>query len=47
MYDKAVDKLNEGIKLLSEIKANATSLIKKKLGINLTREEEVKENEVR
>jgi hypothetical protein len=30
MYDKAVDKLNEGIKLLSEIKANAASLIKEK-----------------
>ena len=30
MYDKAIEKLNEGIKLLSEINANATSLIKKK-----------------
>ncbi len=29
-YDKALEKLNEGIKLLSEVKANATSLIKKK-----------------
>ena len=34
MYDKAIDKLNEGIKLLSEIKANATSLIKYKEEMN-------------
>ncbi len=34
-YDKAIEKLNEGIKLLSEIKANATSLIKYKDELSL------------